>query len=81
MKNDIDSERQKVLIEALAEIVEELGWVIGIPIVESDEDQVHGLIIGTEQFVVTAVESTGIEVEKIESIEGLDDKKDKTNLH
>ena len=81
MKNELSTQRQQELIQALTEIVEELGWIIGIPIVESEEDNVHGLIVGTEQFVMDAVESTGMEVEKIESIEDNYDKKNKTNLH
>lgn len=81
MKTELSTERQQELIQALTEIVEELGWIIGIPIVESEEDSVHGLIVGTEQFVMDAVESTGMEVEKIESIEDSNDKKNKTNLH
>ena len=81
MKTELSTERQQELIQALTEIVEELGWIIGIPIVESEEDSVHGLIVGTEQFVMDAVESTGMEVEKIESIEDGNDKKNKTNLH
>ncbi len=81
MKTELSTERQQELIQALTEIVEELGWIIGIPIVESEEDNVHGLIVGTEQFVMDAVESTGMEVEKIESIEDSNDKKNKTNLH
>lgn len=81
MKNELSTERQQELIQALAEIVEELGWIIGIPIVESEEDNVSGLIVGTEQFVMDVVESTGMEVEKIESIEDSNDKKNKTNLH
>jgi hypothetical protein len=81
LKTELSTERQQELIQALTEIVEELGWIIGIPIVESEEDNVHGLIVGTEQFVMDAVESTGMEVEKIESIEDSNDKKNKTNLH
>jgi hypothetical protein len=81
LKTELSTERQQELIQALTEIVEELGWIIGIPIVESEEDSVHGLIVGTEQFVMDAVESTGMEVEKIESIEDSNDKKNKTNLH
>lgn len=43
----MDEKRQYELIEKLTEIVNELGWVIGIP----TADVVPGLIIGTEDFV------------------------------
>lgn len=47
-----DSEKQKKLIEELSMIVNELGWVIGLP---SGVDMVPGLIIGTEEFVQDVV--------------------------
>lgn len=44
--------KQIELIEKLAEICEELSWVIAIP----DGQKVPGLIIGTENFVTDVVE-------------------------
>lgn len=49
-----EQQRQRLLISKLSEIVNELGWVIGMP---AGEDMVPGLIIGTEQFVVDVVET------------------------
>lgn len=49
-----EQQRQKLLISKLSEIVNELGWVIGLP---AGEEMVPGLIIGTEQFVVDVVET------------------------
>ena len=62
----MDEKEQQELIEQLAQIVEELGWIIGIPKEEGDDNKVHGLIIGTEEFVYGVVEATGQEVESIE---------------
>lgn len=47
-----DPERQKKLIEELSLIVNELGWVIGLP---AGVDVVPGLIVGTEEFVKDVV--------------------------
>jgi hypothetical protein len=49
-----DEKKQKALIEDLAEIVTELGWVIGLP---SGEGMVPGLVVGTEEFVRDVVET------------------------
>lgn len=48
-----NEKKQKELIEDLAEIVNELGWVIGLP---SGEGMVPGLVVGTEEFVRDVVE-------------------------
>lgn len=62
----MDEKEQQQLIEQLAQIVEELGWIIGIPKEEGDDNKVHGLIIGTEEFVYGIVDATGQDVESIE---------------
>jgi hypothetical protein len=67
-----DSEKQQKLIQELAEIVEELGWIIGIPTNGETDEKVNGLIIGTEDFVMDVVNSTGIEVEAIEMVDEAD---------
>lgn len=67
-----DSEKQQKLIQELAEIVEELGWIIGIPTNGETDEKVHGLIIGTDEFVMDVVNSTGIEVEAIEMVDEAD---------
>lgn len=50
----MDSKKQTELIQKLAEIVNELEWVIGLP---TGDDMVPGLIIGTEEFVRNVVET------------------------
>lgn len=62
----MDEKEQQELIEQLAQIVEELGWIIGIPKEEEGDNKVQGLIIGTEEFVYGVVDATGQEVESIE---------------
>lgn len=49
-----DNRKQQELIQKLAELVNELGWVIGLP---DNEEMVSGLIVGTEDFVREVVES------------------------
>lgn len=77
MNSREELDEQQELIQALAEIVEELGWVIGIPQEEGSTNTVQGLIIGTEEFVMSVVEQTQQEVETIEfdSIPGSTSKK------
>lgn len=75
-----DSERQQQLIQALAEIVDELGWVIGIPLEEGSNEKVHGLIIGTEEFVNDVVQSTGMEVDPVEIVDSPDSVKTNKKL-
>jgi hypothetical protein len=41
------------VISELAALVDELGWVIGLP---DDDEQVQGLIIGTREYVEDVVE-------------------------
>ncbi len=48
----MDKKRQYELIQALSEIVNELGWVIGMP---SGDEIVDGLIIGEQHFVEDVV--------------------------
>jgi hypothetical protein len=59
-------EKQKELIEDLAAIVEELGWIIAIPQVEGDETSVNGLIIGTEEFLSNVLAQVETEAEVVE---------------
>lgn len=47
-----DVKKQRDLINKLADIVNELGWVIGLPV---GADTVPGLIVGTEEFVKDVV--------------------------
>lgn len=50
----MDNKKQQ-MIDALQSICEEMGWVIGIPAEEGSEEQVPGLLIGTEEFVYSIV--------------------------
>lgn len=50
----VDRKRQHELIEELSRICNELDWVIGLP---NEDEEVPGLIIGTEQFVTVVIES------------------------
>ena len=50
-----EQKRQEQLIIQLAEICEELNWVVGIPADDSGT-MVPGLIIGTEAFLGQVVE-------------------------
>ncbi len=65
--NLYDSDEQYELIQQLAEIVDRLGWVIGIPLDAENGDKVSGLIIGTEAFVTDVASVAGVEVESIEN--------------
>jgi hypothetical protein len=51
----VDQKKQFELIEQLAEICEELGWVVGLPAEEGHDQTVPGLIIGREKFVLEVV--------------------------
>ncbi len=56
----MNAKLQKELIDQLAEICEQLGWSIGVP--ADDENQpVEGLIVGTEEFIMSIVESMDAE--------------------
>jgi hypothetical protein len=44
----MDSQKKVRLVQEIARICDELGWIIGIP---TGEGAVHGLIIGTEDFI------------------------------
>jgi hypothetical protein len=46
------SKKQQALIEELASICEELGWVVALP---SEGEIIPGLVIGQEQFVIDVV--------------------------
>lgn len=50
----MNQKRQQELITQLAEICEELEWVVGLP-KEDDDKMVPGLIIGEEAFVMQVV--------------------------
>lgn len=51
----MNQKRQQELITQLAEICEELEWVVGLPKEEGDDTMVPGLIIGKEEFVMQVV--------------------------
>lgn len=51
----MNSKLQKELINQLADICEQLGWSIGVP-ADNENDPVDGLIIGTEEFIMSVVE-------------------------
>lgn len=52
MSSDDKSYKQMLLIQEMADIATQLGWIVGIPASpNSDEKMVPGLIIGTKQFV------------------------------
>jgi hypothetical protein len=48
-------QEQMELIQALAEICKELGWIVGVPTTPDSTTAVPGLIIGTEEFVYQVV--------------------------
>lgn len=52
--NDGTKKSQEQIIEELSNLVEELGWVIGLP---DGTDKVPGLIIGEQDFVIDVVKS------------------------
>lgn len=49
-----DKNREMELIQSLADICEELGWIIAIP---SQDELVPGLIIGSEEFVADVIQT------------------------
>lgn len=53
MNND-DKRSQEEIIEELSNLVEELGWVIGLP---DGTEKVPGLIVGEQNFVIEVVKS------------------------
>lgn len=53
----MDSKKQQSLIEQLTMICEELGWVVGLPSTEDDNEKVPGLVVGEESFVIQVVSS------------------------
>ncbi len=52
--NMTEKDKQLQLVQQLAEIVEELGWVVAIPLGDAICD---GIIMGTEEYVLNVVKS------------------------
>jgi hypothetical protein len=53
----MNQKKQQQLIDVITSACEELGWVVGLPGSENEDDTVPGLVIGIESFVVQVVES------------------------
>ena len=69
-------EKQLELVQKLGEIAEELGWQIAM--IDSDEEVVTGLILGTEQFISDITQVTG-DLDVLEFDEAI--KKEKKEIH
>lgn len=48
------NKNEKELLMELSEIIEQLGWVMGVP---DGEDTVQGIIVGTREYVEEVVEA------------------------
>lgn len=58
-----DDQRKAEIFAIIGELAEELGWVIGIP---TEGETVPGLVIGSEEFVLSFMNAEDLEVyEKI----------------
>lgn len=64
----MNQRKQIELIEQLASICEELGWVIALP---NQEEKVPGLIMGNEEFVAEVIQAYyGEDVEVFKKSQG-----------
>lgn len=53
----MNQKKQQQLIDIITSACEDLGWVVGLPGTDDEEEKVPGLIIGTRQFVETVVQT------------------------
>ncbi len=53
-----DIERQHEILSIIAELADELGWLVAFP---SESEEVPGLIIGTEEFVMNVAKALDAE--------------------
>ena len=54
-----DGYDEHTLLRHLVYITELLGWDLGIPYVNENKDQVHGIIMGTHNFIQELTEQLG----------------------
>lgn len=45
------NQREEDLVKAIVDICEQLNWSIAIPTNEDGSDDIHGLIIGTQEYI------------------------------
>lgn len=80
------NDKEKQLMDAIANICEELGWSIAIPYTSDGEDQVQGLLIGTADYIESILtqldEYDAVDFESEDELENIVLKKDdKETIH
>ena len=78
--------KEKQLVDAIANLCQELGWSIAVPFADDDEDKIDGLLIGTEDYIneilIQLDEFSEIDFENDDILDGIVLKKDdKETIH